>query len=1137
LARAAPPSGATLDAALAFVHGYTWLKDDPGAAALHRAMTVAAYKRNLALSKRLIGSEDPGKTPVVDIGASVLLKLVQGTEAYAQLLSGSPEREYSRLLQLLAPEKWPTTVPTKDHLLAGYASLETSYKFELGREPETWTWLDKWNRALHVDPIARTLATGQDSPKRKDARRLLMPNSKELTKEPLIDAFLIAWREKNRLRAMYVTDTGSAARKALERRQLLARDLLTLVLTDPVREIFHAVGLWPALQYCVYVEAWWLYVEHLVVRCALPLDEIHYSLNSTVAVAILEAMTGNTLPAPGHSSYLKARRHAKQKDDESASARIEDVPIWAALTTDTTWAELWTLGMDGLKRPFIPRSSLARLESSGAQPDAETPVPRSEVAMDARDLVQYWPRYPETHRLPAISNDAWDPTGERFPIYKHSRYMAQLKLFVAASIAELAVTDLGLPAPLLKLVDDTFNKTRADDIRIHWDRSDDPDRSPAALEEEVPLLETATVEMAKKESLTREDVTALNEDRARYLAAVATRTTAGLVSPLRLVAGSLPWGGRKPPHITHRDGLTFDLQMGADSQKWPLIDPKVTKHLEGAVSINWPVILRVLARSNRADTLAASTVTHAPGEGRKRQRMTLAEVQSGYRQKVSKYQRVLALLYDPPTFPLPLSAAGRKATTRLAVQLHRAGKSAEARAVYELVVITSLGEKIARRAVADPLILRHSSAEAGVFTGENRQLLFRGLVTDVMVQSMLARIEAIVRHALVKSADKPGAGAAAARDALMKGYEPKLDAEAEWEEIEQRFEDMPLAHTEAGVQRGLIATVSLLLSGMRTLVFGSPALYARAMRILVDAAGGDVAIANALLCCAGRVAEGKFAPTEFAFMPHNHSDHHHVQFGAQGYGEMYALGSTDWGLAADLADLEPMFAVWLDLGIDLRRFRAYLEAQQASTEGMPKAMSEERDAAMTLVSLYVSDFERRFLLHRPPNPDDADNAAGYARFAVARGRLYALLMRANESSLYAPKPHEARGTELDALSGASIEVMHKLKAAIDFRATKEYLDEARKRGLAVTVDPLEIWEDDSLTEVAKSLQGPDRFRRRLQEVIDFTVAPPPQKPYDDETDVTPEEGESDVSAEFEEEEEFRRAVFQELLERRVPAER
>jgi hypothetical protein len=371
---------------------------------------------------------------------------------------------------------------------------------------------------------------------------------------------------------------------------------------------------------------------------------------------------------------------------------------------------------------------------------------------------------------------------------------------------------------------------------------------------------------------------------------------------------------------------------------------------------------------------------------------------------------------------------------------------------------------------------------------------------------MLARIEAIVRHALVKSANKPGAGAAAARDTLMNGYEPELDPEVEWDEIEQRFEDLPLAHTEAGVQRGLIATVALLVSGMRTLVFGSPVLYARAMRILVDGAGSDVAIANALLCCAGHVAEGKFEPTEFAFMPHNHSDHHHVQFATQTYGEMYARGSADWGLAVDLPELKLMLEVWLDLGIDLQRFRAYLEGQQASTEGMPKAMSEERDAVMALVSLYVSDFERRFLLDRPGNPDDADNAAGYARFAIARGRLYALLMRANDSSLYAPKPHDARGTELDDLSEASIEVMHELKAAINFRATKEYLDEARKRGLAVTVDPLEILEDDSLTEVAKSLQVPDRFRRRLQEVIDFTVAPPPQKPDSDETDITPEDG-------------------------------
>ncbi|MBT1698163.1 hypothetical protein KK083_14820 [Fulvivirgaceae bacterium PWU4] len=1131
--RPVPPSGPPLDMALTFVHGYTWLKDDPGPSDLHRQMSVAAYKRNLALFKAIISSEDP-KTPFVDVGASVLLKLVNGSSSSPKFLSGSPSEKYVTLLrEFLAPEKWNAPVPTKDFLLTGYPSLEASYKFELGREPETWTWLDKWNRALRIDPIVRALSAPQNTPTQKRARGLLAPNSKELTGNGPVDSFLKAYREINQLRSLYVTDVGSAAQKAHERRKLLALDLLVLGLNDPVREVFDNVGLWPVFQYCAYVEVWWLYIEHLVVRCSLPLDEVHYSLSSVVAVAIFEAITGMTIPAPNHSSYLNAPRHAKQKQDESGSLRIELMPIWGALTVDEAWAQLWTLAMEGVKTPFILRNSLSSLESPARKGETGTSVRRADVAITAGELVLHWPRYPETHKLPSITNDAWDENGDKFSISKHSRYTAQLKLFVAASISKLAVTDLGLPAPLLKLVDDTYNKTQAKEIKIHWDQSDDPARSRATLTERVPLLQTSTLEIAKKETLTEAEVMGLNLDRSRYSDAINARTNSGLVSPLRLVAGCFPWGGRKLPHITHRDGLTFDLQMGADSQRWPPIDENVTRHLEGAISINWPGLLRILARSNRADSLSASTITHAPGEGRKAMRMTLQEVQSGYRDAVVKYQRVMKELKDKP-FPLPLSVAGRTAVTRLAVQLHRDGDSAKARVLYNLVVITTLGEKMARRVVANPLILRHSSMETGAFKGENRQLIFRGLITDVLVQPTIARVEAIVRHVLVKNIDNKGFAGTGSRDALMKGYEPELNATGEWESIERRIQDLPLAHTEAGVQRGLIATISLLLSGMRMLIFGAPALYTRALRVLTEAAKDDVAVANALLTCAGRLTKERFMITEFAFMPHNHSDHHHVQFGAQGYGEMYDRRSADWGLRAELDDLEPMLAVWLDLGIDLKPFMKYLESQKASTAGMPKAMSEERDAIMTLVSIYISDFDKRFLPNRAPNPFDGDNAKGYARFAVARGRLNSLLMRANDSLLIAAKPPQARGTEVNDLSNASIEIMNALKAAIDFRATKEYLEETRKRGLAVTVDPLEIWEDECLTEVAKSLQGPDRFRQRLQQVLNFTVASSPEGP-DGETDFAPEERECDISSEFEEEEEFRRAVIQELLERRVPA--
>lgn len=71
-----------------------------------------------------------------------------------------------------------------------------------------------------------------------------------------------------------------------------------------------------------------------------------------------------------------------------------------------------------------------------------------------------------------------------------------------------------------------------------------------------------------------------------------------------------------------------------------------------------------------------------------------------------------------------------------------------------------------------------------------------------------------------------------------------------------------------------------------TVRYGSPTLFVRAMRVLTEGVS-DSATASVLLRCAGRVTSEAYELTELDFLPHNHSDHHHIQYAVASYGEMY----------------------------------------------------------------------------------------------------------------------------------------------------------------------------------------------------------------------------------------------------------
>jgi hypothetical protein len=1069
--------------------------------------------------------------------------LVAGQPNFARYIAGDPKKDYEKLLSLLANQNWPIPAHLKDFLYTIYGSLELSYELELGRKRETLTWFDKWQRAIRVDPIARVLINsgkhgGRESPTRKLARKMLTPGAKEYSGIDSLDAFFNAWREVQKIRQKSVPEVLGPATAIRNRRMILASDLVTLALTHESRKVFDDVGLWPCLQYLLYVEAWWLYLEHIVSRNSLPVDEAHYDLNSTVGVALFEALSRSPIPAPGEPYYL-ARQSANPEQAQGASEDlfIKELPIWAALTTDRFFADLWIDCMHSIGRPFITRSGIDKVAAAtGKDSVATLPLDRLSYALDANELRARWPQYPETHHLPLVCHDPWDEDGVKFRFYRHSRYAAQLQVFVAGLITELATTELGLPRRPLKLVPGKYNRTGSKVGNIEWDRSDDPTRQTVVLAEVVPLLVETNPDVFKKERLEDQDIKNLNSDRYRYILGCIERSTAGIgsgVPPLYLGAGSFPWGGRKPPHITHRDGLTYDVQMGSDMQFWPLVDRNVARHLNGAMTINWPLVLRVLAKGSWADSLVTSVYAYDLGERKvRRHQKTLKDINTEYSHAILRYEKMHEEYVDALRFPLPLSITARREVMRFAFRLYADNKKDEAKELNKLVILTQLGEKMAKRTISDPLFIRQSSTEVDTFVGQNRILAFRALVTDIIVEPTIRLVEKIVRQSMLANSDNLGEDSKGVKAILETKMSTSLDIEQTWRDIESRLEDLPLPHNSASVQRGLIGTIALLVSGVRGFVYGSPTIFIRAIRAITDSSIGDPMLAKILLRCVGRLSDNEYRLCEFGFLPHNHYHHHHIEYKLQDYPQMYNNQSEDWGWALHLNQLNHLKEVWLDLGLDLRKFQEYLDKEPIS-ENVSHHVKEERKAVLTYVDNYIVEYRSRFLMENKSADQSKESALGYRRFAAARSSLYNLLRKANEAELIASKPHFMRGTELREISEQSREVVSVLKNAIDFRAMKEYLDKSKEAGLPIALDSLEVWEDASLGEIVNTLAGPNRFKQRLQDVISFNVPPTETEQGEGYDEYSAEHNESDSSSEFIDEELLMKEVYEELVLRRA----
>jgi hypothetical protein len=118
-----------------------------------------------------------------------------------------------------------------------------------------------------------------------------------------------------------------------------------------------------------------------------------------------------------------------------------------------------------------------------------------------------WPRFPVC-RFPGVRTS--EPG---LDLYCGAYLTAQCHLFIADQILRVAIDDLGLPH--------TWSDKRTD------------------------------------------------EGDAVQLQASSSKKSGGTFTPaIAIIAGSYLWAGSHPPHITHRDGGTFDLRFGPDTVAW-----------------------------------------------------------------------------------------------------------------------------------------------------------------------------------------------------------------------------------------------------------------------------------------------------------------------------------------------------------------------------------------------------------------------------------------------------------------------------------------------------------------------------------------------------------------------------------------
>ncbi|MEL6177826.1 MAG: hypothetical protein AAFS10_02685, partial [Myxococcota bacterium] len=231
---------------------------------------------------------------------------------------------------------------------------------------------------------------------------------------------------------------------------------------EPTQSVLQTLGVETLFIYLNWAEAWWAVQEALWARHTLPIDECHFTLLSNLAVSFVEAQTGVRPWRYGkvQKSFIEKRDGSTQQTTTIVVPRFNtplshghdviDLRISTRLQTATRHCSVDSDAKSAMETFLVLRRlarAKAKRRSKRGRPVEEEQVPLpalEELAEPISETVARWPRYASTEHLPLVTHDVKD-TWERKRSWKHARPVAQLRLFVASSMVELACSELGLP--------------------------------------------------------------------------------------------------------------------------------------------------------------------------------------------------------------------------------------------------------------------------------------------------------------------------------------------------------------------------------------------------------------------------------------------------------------------------------------------------------------------------------------------------------------------------------------------------------------------------------------------------------------------------------------------------------------------
>jgi hypothetical protein len=266
-----------------------------------------------------------------------------------------------------------------------------------------------------------------------------------------------------------------------------------------------------------------VYLADLVARMlmvSLPTRIGWDEVTGYLGVALWEAHTGRDAPHPTRLGYLVPRALADTELRQAAPGSSPPAPAPAPdplLTALESWRtapfrsflQTWGQVLVHQQRLSPLFTEMVNAPHLVERPDPKAKNPSRQPAT-ADELMTSWPRYPVC-RYPGVHGT------ERGAELRSGAYLsAQLQLFVADQILRVALDDLGMPQP-------------------------DPKRQDRGTAAELKVRQRG-------------------------------KPRSGFTDAVGVFAGSLHWAGRHPPHITHRDGATFDLVFGARTVAWLSVD-------------------------------------------------------------------------------------------------------------------------------------------------------------------------------------------------------------------------------------------------------------------------------------------------------------------------------------------------------------------------------------------------------------------------------------------------------------------------------------------------------------------------------------------------------------------------------------